>query len=173
VSLPERGVTLSFFLEKTSENAKIVPMHLVSQSPQDTAKIARTIAQRLLNLMPLQTQALVVALRGELGAGKTTLTQGLAAALGIKEQPKSPTFNLLKTYSIPNTTYRLWHIDCYRLSGRGELAALDLHTAFADSHNLIVIEWPENIGDGLPRNHFEVHMTHEGSDKRGITFSDA
>jgi tRNA threonylcarbamoyladenosine biosynthesis protein TsaE len=144
-------------------------MQLVSQSPQDTQKIAAGLARRLLPAMSGRSRATVIGLYGDLGAGKTTFTQGFARELGITEHPKSPTFNLVKRYTIPDTTYELWHLDCYRLTDHRDLVALDLHTAFESPNNLILIEWPERISDGLPRERIEVHLTHQGPEKRGIT----
>lgn len=146
-------------------------MHLVSESPQDTQAIAAKLAQRLLDRMPGST-ATIVALRGDLGAGKTTFVQGMARALGVSKLPKSPTFNLAKRYDVPGTSYSLWHLDCYRLSSHKDLAAMDMHAVFADPNTIVLIEWPERIGDGLPRDHVEVHMTHEGGDARGIVIKE-
>ncbi len=143
-------------------------MQLVSQSPQDTQNIAAKLAQRLLMAMPEKSQATVVALRGELGAGKTTFTQGLARALNITEPTKSPTFLLAKQYAMPGTVFSLWHLDCYRLNSYKDLTTLDMHSLFSDPRNIILIEWPERISDGLPRDHIEVHLTHKGENKRGI-----
>jgi tRNA threonylcarbamoyladenosine biosynthesis protein TsaE len=162
----------AFFIEFIDKMWYYISMHLVSQSPQDTQDIAATVAQRILAHMPGQARATVVALRGELGAGKTTFTQGLARALGIAETPKSPTFNLVKQYAIPNTRYVLWHLDCYRLTDHRDLIALDLPAAFTDPRNIILIEWPERISDGLPRDHIEIRLTHEGPTKRGITITE-
>lgn len=147
-------------------------MRLVSQSPHDTQAIAAKLADQLLSALPSRSQATIVALRGELGAGKTTFTQGFAQALKITNKPKSPTFMLAKQYAIPGTSFSLWHLDCYRLNGHQDLINLDLHSLFVDPKNIILVEWPERIGDGLPREHVEVHLTHEGNDKRGITIKE-
>ncbi|MEK7638268.1 MAG: tRNA (adenosine(37)-N6)-threonylcarbamoyltransferase complex ATPase subunit type 1 TsaE [Patescibacteria group bacterium] len=147
-------------------------MQYVSQSTQDTQAIAAKLAQKIRAKMPL-AGATIVALRGDLGAGKTTFTQGFANALGITQQPKSPTFMLAKQYAIPGTPYSLWHLDCYRLQSHKDLAALDLHALFIDANNIMLIEWPENIGDGLPRDRIEVHFEHAGNDKRSITISES
>lgn len=146
-------------------------MHLASQSPSDTRAIAAQLAARTLKEMPSRTAATVIALRGELGAGKTTFTQGFAEALSIAQRPKSPTFLLAKQYPIPNTPYALWHLDCYRLTSHKDLAVLDLHRIFIDPLNIILIEWPENVGDGIPRDHTEIHFAHSGNDTRDITIS--
>lgn len=145
-------------------------MQYVSQSAADTRAIAAKLAQKVRVAMPLAT-ATVIALRGDLGAGKTTFTQGFARALGVAQQPKSPTFLLAKQYAIPGTSYSLWHLDCYRLQSHSDLATIDLHGIFTDASNIILIEWPENIGDGLPRDRIEVHFEHAGDDKRSITIS--
>ncbi len=145
-------------------------MHVVSQSAQDTQAIAAKLAKKVLAGMPSKA-ATVIALRGDLGAGKTTFTQGFARALGIVRQPKSPTFLLAKQYAIPGTTYSLWHLDCYRLQNHNDLAVIDLQAIFHDSNNIILVEWPENIGDGLPRDRIEVHFEHAGEDKRTISIS--
>lgn len=144
-------------------------MQLVSQSAEDTRAIAARFAAHTASLMAGRTTALVVALRGELGSGKTTFTQGLAHALGVSQTPKSPTFLLAKEYPIPHTQRSLWHLDCYRLAGHQDLVTLDLHSIFANPNNIILIEWPERIGEGLPRDHIEIHFVHSGNDTRSIT----
>ncbi|MCC6934385.1 MAG: tRNA (adenosine(37)-N6)-threonylcarbamoyltransferase complex ATPase subunit type 1 TsaE [Candidatus Yanofskybacteria bacterium] len=146
-------------------------MHLVSQSPEDTAAIAARLAERVRASLP-RTEAIVIALIGDLGAGKTTFTQGFASALGIRQQPKSPTFLLAKEYSVPGTPYSLWHLDCYRLTGRQDLITLDLHHIFEQPNNIVLVEWPEKIGEGLPRDTIEVRFTHEGPTSRGITINE-
>jgi len=147
-------------------------MQYVSQNAQDTRDIAAQVAHRVLDGMAGRTSACVLALRGPLGAGKTTFTQGFASALGIAQLPKSPTFMLAKRYPIPGTPYALWHLDCYRLTGHGDMAALDLHGTFKDPLNIVLVEWPENIGDGIPRDRLEIHFQHGGGDKRDITISE-
>lgn len=144
-------------------------MHLVSQNTEDTRAIAKRLAGEWLTALKGRSSALIVALEGELGAGKTTLVQGIATALGVRELPKSPTFNLAKEYAIPGTDFRLWHLDCYRLSGRDDLAALDMHTVFADPHNLVLIEWAARVGEALPTDHIVIRMEHAGNDTRNIS----
>ena len=160
-----------FFIEKKRVKRYDTDMHFVSQSAQDTQAIAAQLAQKVRATMPSAT-ATIIALRGDLGAGKTTFTQGFARALGIPQQPKSPTFLLAKQYGIPETSYSLWHLDCYRLQSHKDLVTIDLHTIFTNANNIILIEWPEKVGDGLPRDRIEVHLTHAGENKRNITISD-
>jgi tRNA threonylcarbamoyladenosine biosynthesis protein TsaE len=145
-------------------------MQYVSQNVQDTQSIAATLAHSVRDRMP-GAGATVIALRGDLGAGKTTFTQGFAHALGIVQRPKSPTFLLAKQYAVPGTPFSMWHLDCYRLKNHADLATIDLHSIFHDPNNIILVEWPENVGDGLPRDRIEVHFEHAGNDKRSITIS--
>lgn len=104
------------------------------------------------SLAPKQDRATLVTLSGELGAGKTAFTQGLARALGVMEPVTSPTFVLLKVYELPHAALfqRLVHVDAYRLHGGKELAPLELDSYFQDPLNLVVLEWPEQVIDKLP-----------------------
>lgn len=91
-------------------------------------------------------------LTGDLGAGKTTLTKGIARALGIHRPVKSPTFTIVREYR--EGTMPLFHMDMYRLAD-GDLSSIDLPGYFAED-GLIVIEWPQFIIDQLPQNFLEL-----------------
>jgi len=91
----------------------------------------------------------VVLLYGELGAGKTTLTKGIAARLGIKKNIVSPTFTLMQVYKISNIKYQisnLVHIDTYRLKDEKQLYEIGAEDYIGDSETVCVIEWPEKLG---------------------------
>lgn len=111
------------------------------------------LAQEVLaHLRPLHT-AHILALSGNLGAGKTTFTQQLATELGVEQQITSPTFVLMKRYELNDQPFtNLIHIDAYRLESSTELTALDFDRYAADPSNLIVIEWPEKVADILPEH---------------------
>jgi tRNA threonylcarbamoyladenosine biosynthesis protein TsaE len=113
----------------------------------------------VLNLRAHKDAATVVALRGELGAGKTTFTQALAAELGIREPIASPTYVLMKAYPIhlpppalsgAGRFTKLVHIDAYRLERPDEFSALYPEQFLRDPHALVVVEWPEKLGAALP-----------------------
>ena len=89
----------------------------------------------------------VLALRGDLGSGKTTFTKYLAAALGVEKTVTSPTFVILKKYPILNSEKfnQLVHIDCYRLASIHDLESIGFFEFLEDQRNLIVVEWPESI----------------------------
>lgn len=146
-------------------------MRLVAKSADDMHAIAARLAREWLAALDFREHALVIGLRGELGAGKTTFVQGVAKALGIREIPTSPTFNLMKEYPIGGGRYRLWHLDCYRLSGHRDLAPLGMPALFADPRNLILIEWPERAGKALPADHVEVRFEHVTPEHRSISIN--
>lgn len=106
------------------------------------------------HLFPKDSGATLITLSGELGAGKTSFTQGIARVLGVDENITSPTFVLEKIYDLPEGESggfaRLIHIDAYRLEGPVSLAPLNVYELLADASNLIVIEWPEKVEGQLP-----------------------
>jgi len=108
----------------------------------------------------------VVALYGELGAGKTCFVQGLAAGLGIREHVTSPTFILVRTH--PGTP-ALCHADAYRLSSPEELEDLGLEDLLAEA--VLAVEWAENIREALPTDRIEVALRILDDDARELTFS--
>lgn len=123
------------------------------------------------SLRPIEGHALLVALSGELGAGKTSFTQGMADALGIEEPITSPTFVLEKVYELDGQPFeRLVHIDAYRLEGDTSLAPLGFDELYADPMNLIVFEWPERVGEQLPPpdHHLSFSVAEEG---RALTYA--
>ncbi len=95
---------------------------------------------------------MILALSGPLGAGKTTFVQYLARALGVKGEPRSPTFSLLRTHVLPEMSHgvqRVVHIDAYRLDKPSDLYALDLENELAESGTIVALEWPEQVGEAL------------------------
>ena len=89
----------------------------------------------------------VVCLEGDLGAGKTTFTQGLAAALGVPGRVTSPTFCIVQEHQSPDVL--LVHMDLYRLHGEDDVLAIGWEDYLA-AGAIIVVEWPERAGDELP-----------------------
>jgi len=146
-------------------------MKYVSQSAQETQHIAAGLARELIGLMKGASHATVLALEGELGAGKTTFVQGFVRALGITRAVVSPTFLLMKRYQFRSGVLAgsVVHLDCYRLKDHRDLAPLELHEVFADPTNIVLIEWPDRAEKIAPRDHITVNFVHAGGDTRTIT----
>ncbi len=133
----------------------------VSNSPNETKKIAKQLAGKIKKIKP--AAALVVALEGNLGAGKTVFVKGLAQGLKVEANPVSPTFVLMRSYQIkePKTKFKnLIHIDAYRLKSKKEAAILGWERLTANPQNLIVIEWPEKLKNLIPPNAVFVRFDH-------------
>lgn len=122
---------------------------------EETKKIGLIIAEHAFSNS-------LILLTGDLGAGKTTLTGGIAKGLGINEKISSPTFNILKCYfkaKIP-----LFHIDAYRLED-GTVKDIGLEE-FIDGDGLCVIEWPNFIQELIPNNYLSINIQHVKDDIR-------
>ena len=135
-----------------------VPMQ--SRSPEDTWSIAAELVSEL----PARA---VIALHGDLGAGKTCFVQGVARALGITEPVTSPTFTIVN--ECHGDRY-LCHIDLYRLGGPDEVLALGFDE-YLDVEGIVAIEWPERAHDILPAHTINVYLVADGAtpDTRTIT----
>lgn len=98
-------------------------------------------------LAPLLRPGDVVALRGDLGAGKTTLARGLLSALGLEEEAPSPSFAIVQPYAPPEVSLPIAHVDLYRLNDAADAGELGLDDYLADG--AVLIEWPERLGARL------------------------
>lgn len=127
-------------------------MKWISDSPSDTWEIAAAFFQSI-------GKPAVIALHGNLGAGKTCFTQGLALAAGVKEPVCSPTYTIISEYQgdLP-----FHHIDLYRLGGPEEALDLGLNEIF-DAGGVTVIEWAERAAELLPPS--TVHLLLERGEK--------
>lgn len=144
-------------------------MKLTSHSTGETGKIAANLAHKITKNEP-QKHAVVLALEGELGAGKTTFVKAFAKALKIKAHITSPTFVLMKRYVLTTNNFtRLFHIDAYRLKNYHDLASLGVPELMADTKNIILIEWADRIKPILPKKHIKIHIDHVDSKTRRLT----
>jgi len=129
-------------------------LEFFSRSPEQT----RRVGMRLGGMLKAED---VICLQGELGAGKTTLVQGLAQGWGSLDAVSSPTFILVNVYRRPDEN-RLFHLDAYRLESTPEAEELDLDTMLAQGP--LVIEWPERLESILPEKRLWIaldYMTEE------------
>lgn len=132
----------------------------ITSSDLETRQIGYKLAKTLPN-------GSVIALLGDLGAGKTTLVRGVASALNIKEVVQSPTFNIMKIYLKGDRP--LIHIDAYRLNDVNTDIGLEEYIGY--ENGLTMIEWPLFIERLLPKEALYVELKHLGEDKREIKIS--
>ena len=122
-------------------------MKYISKTEKDTYQIAANLAKKLKG-------GEIIALEGELGAGKTTFVKGLAKTFGIKKHVTSPTFVLMKVYQVKSKKLKvkeLVHVDCYRLDEPQELFYLGIEEYLNKKDTVVVIEWAERIKSYLKK----------------------
>lgn len=141
-----------------------------TRSAQETQRAAALLVGELRRGRP--RKPMVIALTGELGAGKTTFVQGFARALGVKENVLSPTFVLMKIYPLMRKRFRrLAHIDCYRLASPNDLLCLGFKQILKDKDAIVLIEWAERVKKLIPRGAIWIRFRHSGyPHKRVVEF---
>jgi tRNA threonylcarbamoyladenosine biosynthesis protein TsaE len=162
--------------------------HMKTRRLESTKALGEFAAELMEGLLPREDgQATVLALSGDLGAGKTAFVQTLAAHLGITEQITSPTFVIMKKYEIrdasnerrvedklaTNSSYpasfsRLIHIDAYRMKEGRELVVLGWEALLSDAGNLIALEWPELVADVVPETAIKLAFSHVDETTRDV-----
>jgi tRNA threonylcarbamoyladenosine biosynthesis protein TsaE len=131
-----------------------------SSGPEETERIAAALAMRL-------APGTVVALEGDLGAGKTCFVRGLARGLGADPGAvSSPTFVLEHRH--PCGAGMLVHIDAYRIRSAEDLASIGWEELLASGEAVVAVEWPSRIAAALPAARVEVRIRHAGEDVREI-----
>ncbi len=135
-------------------------MELITKSPAETESVGAKLAEQL-------KPGAVIAYRGDLGAGKTAFTRGLAKGLGIAESVTSPTYTIVNEY----LTGRLpvFHFDMYRLSSSEELFDIGWDD-YLERGGVCAVEWSENVADAL-ENPITVTIEKTGEDSRRITIT--
>ena len=118
---------------------------------------AATIAAGAALASAVKGRAGVIALSGELGAGKTTFVRGLLRALGHEGAVRSPTYTLVEPYEVAGQ--RVLHLDLYRLAGAADLTALGLRDEL-DGATLVLVEWPERAAGALPAPDLTLRFEH-------------
>ena len=121
-------------------------------------------------LSPQQNGATVLGLYGDLGAGKTSFTQGLAQALGVSDTVVSPTFVIMKKYELNPDHLKftsLIHIDAYRIEKPEEMIRLGWNDIISNKENLVVVEWPERVRANMPE-HIKINFNHISENEREV-----
>lgn len=145
-------------LRGRGKNVILMTMRMIVNNLEETQKIAADLA----NLIQAGDTIL---LDGELGAGKTTFTQGFARALGIKRPLKSPTFTLVREYQ--TTNFPLYHLDVYRLGEEGGGDELGLEDYF-NADSVSFVEWSQYIEAQLPFDALKVSLERVADDTTGL-----
>ncbi len=146
----------------------VLMMEIITKSAEETKKAGFNMAAALKKEQILN-KVLTLALEGDLGSGKTTFIQGLAAGLGIKENVLSPTFLILKQFPMAVKNYKnFYHIDAYRLEKPKELLELGFKDLLNNPENLMVIEWADKIKKILPKDILKIKFINLGKNKRKI-----
>ena len=132
-----------------------------TRSVEGTLALGERVAELL-------TPPMVVILRGEVGAGKTTLVKGIAAALGAatEDDVTSPTFTIVHEYE--GKSVRLFHLDLYRLETEEQVAVLGLDEMAGYPNSLVLVEWGERFESIIKMASGEIYMEHGEGDERGI-----
>lgn len=132
-------------------------LDLMSHSNAETERLGKKLGELL-------RPGDVVSLEGGLGVGKTCLARGIAAGLRVTDPVRSPSFTLVNEYAgkVP-----MYHIDLYRVEGKGELATVGLDE-YLDKEGVVVVEWPERAGSLLPRHNLTITIEWEDETDRRI-----
>jgi tRNA threonylcarbamoyladenosine biosynthesis protein TsaE len=130
----------------------------LTNSPAQTKKLGEILARETLKTLP-QKKALIIALAGDLGGGKTTFLQGFAKGLRIKQKVLSPTFIIMRKFKInppagrPISKFKnFYHIDCYRVQKPKEILDLGFKNIIQNPQNIIAIEWADQVQEVLPKD---------------------
>ena len=107
----------------------------------------------------------VLELIGDVGAGKTTFTKGLAKGLGVAETVQSPSFTISRMYEAGDLT--LSHYDFYRLNDAG-IMAMEIASAVEDAHNITVVEWAESVAEILPESRIKIRILPQSETVRKV-----
>ena len=133
-------------------------MEFLTNSPEETEAVGKRLGETL-------KPGTVIAYQGDLGAGKTAFTRGVALGLGAKEQVTSPTYTIVNEYL--SGKYPLFHFDMYRLSSSDDLFDIGWED-YLDRGGICAVEWSENVADAM-ENAIVVTIEKLGEDTRRIT----
>lgn len=138
---------------------------IITNSKEETIRLGRDFSARL-------SGGSIIALSGDLGAGKTTFTQGLLEGFGVLPPYTSPTFVIMKQYDIAPEAHphirRVYHVDAYRI-GTQEMLSIGWEEWIEDSTGVVIIEWPERIAGIIPDESIAISLEWQDESKRKIT----
>ncbi len=138
-------------------------MKILTFSPKETEEIGSLVAEDIL----YGKAPRFVAMRGDLGSGKTTFMKGFARSLGIKDNISSPTFTIFKKYKTEKGFF-FYHFDAYRIADKEELIVLGFSDIVSDNDNVLAVEWSENVEDLLPKKRVDISFSFIGEEEREL-----
>ena len=149
---------------------------IITNSANQTQKLGEKLALQLYlgqaKEIKDRKSAVVLELQGDLGGGKTTFLQGFAKELGIKEKILSPTFVLIKRFSISKKPFKnFYHIDCYRINNVKDIEELGLKDIIINPENIVAIEWSERIKKKLPKLTIIIKFNFINKNKREVVIN--
>ncbi len=151
-------------------------MEIQTTGYRKTQELGKIFAQEILRKGP-QEKAVILALAGGLGGGKTTFSQGFAKGLGVKNKITSPTFAIFKRFKTDLARNRalqkinfknFYHFDCYRLLGPKDILELGFKEIVSSPENIILLEWAERVKKVLPKETIWLQFDFIGKNKRRI-----
>ncbi len=140
----------------------------ITKNYKQTQKLGEIFAKEISKLSINKT-AIILALQGNLGGGKTTFLQGFAKGLKIKNKILSPTFVIMKKFKIKNNS-NFYHFDCYRFSKPEDILELGFKEIVSNPNNIVAIEWSEKVKNVLPKKVIKINFKFIDKNKREITF---
>ena len=132
-----------------------------TQSPRETIALGKLVGERLRG-------GEIIAYKGDLGAGKTTMTRGISLGMGLGDEVTSPTFALVNEYRKTDSKLSLIHFDMYRISGYEDLETTGFFD-YADEDSVLCVEWSENIEEALEESCIVIAIRHLGDDRQRIS----
>lgn len=138
-------------------------IELTTNSANDTIEFGKSVARAV-------EVGSVISLVGDLGAGKTTFTKGVARGLGIMDNVTSPTFTILNEYA--GEEKKLYHFDFYRIEDESELVELGFEDYFPSTDGITIVEWVKKAPSVLPKRYYQITFEKIDDDKRKIVFEE-
>jgi tRNA threonylcarbamoyladenosine biosynthesis protein TsaE len=146
-----------------------IKKEFVTNNVTETKRLGKKLAEEILK-SKLSKKAFVIGLEGDLGGGKTTFLQGFARGLKIKEKILSPTFVIIKRFTLSHSKFlNFYHIDCYRIEKPKELLKLGFKKIISEPSNIVAIEWSEKAKRILPKKTTILKFEFLNKSKRKIT----
>ena len=138
---------------------------IITENSEDTKKLGKELAKKLKG-------GEIICLKGNLGSGKTTFSQGILEELGAEKPYTSPTFLIMKAYQLNKKKIKnVYHIDTYRV-GSEDILDLGWEEITENKVNVIIVEWPERIKEIIPEGFLDIKFEWINKDKRRIIFSE-